>query len=174
MCRMIAGCRTVGLRYGIETTRMPWMASSDALRSQPAASERTEPVDGFERIVGAGRMESACGTEKRAHGPLVNSNQERGNVAHCAFYYSPDLCIAEGSNFPVTLFHSALRLSRSSAALAPRARSRALTIMSTAGSSCWCRRNDSRIILRIRLRWTPPPATRTATARPRRGQPVSF
>jgi hypothetical protein len=33
-------------------------------------------------------MESACGTEKWAHGPLVNSNQERGNVAHCAFYYS--------------------------------------------------------------------------------------
>src|SRR5947209_3992679 len=129
-------------------------------------------------------MESACGTEKRAHGPLVNSNQERGYVAHCAFYYSilnsdeprfqPDLCGAVGSNLPVTLFHSAPRLSRSSAPLAPRARSRTLTITSTAGNSCWCRRNDSRIILRNRLRWTPPPATRTATARPRRGHPSLF
>ena len=183
MCRVVAGsrggCCAVGLWYGIETTRMPWMASPDALRCQPAASERAEPVDSLERIVGTGRMESACGTEKRAHGPLVNSNQERGNVAHCAFYYSILILRGaatsrHGSNLPVTLFHSALRLSRSSAPVASRARSRMLTIMSTAGRSCWCRRNDSRIILRIRLRWTPPPATRTATARPRRGQPASF
>ena len=92
MCGVVAGgggaACAVGPRYGIETTRMPWMASSDALHCQPAASERAEPVDCLERIVGTGRMESACGTEKRAHGPLVNSNQERGNVAHCAFYCS--------------------------------------------------------------------------------------
>jgi hypothetical protein len=92
MCRVVAGgggvlC-AVGPRYWIETTRMPRMASSYAPQAQPAASERAEPVDCLERIVGTGRMESACGTEKRAHGPLVNSNQERGNVAHCAFYYS--------------------------------------------------------------------------------------
>ena len=80
----------------------------------------------------------------------------------------------DAGNLPGTLFHSALRLSRSSAPVASRARLRALTIRSTAGNSYWCRRNDSRIILRIRLRSTPPPAVRTATARPRRGQPLSF
>ena len=80
----------------------------------------------------------------------------------------------DASNLPVTLFQSAFRPSRSSAPVASRARLRALTIRSTAGNSYWCRRNDSRIILRIRLRSTPPPAVRTATARPRRGQPLSF
>src|ERR1700730_1749072 len=98
MCGMIADGRgrlsrghrsrgalyAVGERYGIESTRMPWMASSQALQGQPTAPEHAEPVDGLERIVGTGRMESACRTEKRAHGPLVNSNQERGDVAHCS------------------------------------------------------------------------------------------
>src|SRR5882757_2102930 len=92
MCRVVAcgrGARSAaGKRYGIETTRMPGMASSNASHSQPTAPERAESVDGLERIVGTGRMESTCGTEKRAHGPLVYSNQERGNVAHCAFYCS--------------------------------------------------------------------------------------
>jgi hypothetical protein len=64
------------------------MASSNALDSQPATSEQTEAIDGLERVVGTGRMESACGTEKRAYGPLVDSDQERGNVAHRAFFYS--------------------------------------------------------------------------------------
>ena len=39
-------------------------------------------------------------------------------------------------NLPDTLFHSALRLSRSSAPEAFRARSRKLTTRSTAGNSC--------------------------------------
>jgi hypothetical protein len=152
------------------------MASSDTLHAKPTAPEQTEPVDGLERVMGTGRIESACGTEKRAHGPLVNSNQERGNEAHGLFIYRSveDRVQLAGRLRPVTLFHRALRLSRSSAPVASRARCRALTIRSTAGSSCWCRRNDSRIILRIRFRCTPPPAVRTATARPRRGQPWSF
>jgi hypothetical protein len=172
MCRMIADGRgrhnrgrcsrgaqcVAGERHGIESTRMPGMASSQALHSQPTASEHTESVDGLERIVGTGRMESACGTEERAHGPLVDSNQERGNVAHCSF----------------TFFQSATRLACSSGRGASFARPRALTIRSTPGSSCWCSLNDSRMIRRMRLRSTPPPAVRTATARPRRGQPLSF
>src|ERR1700730_14293510 len=102
------------MRHGIETTLMPRMASSKALHSQPAAPEHAESVDGLERVVGTGRMESACGTEKRAHGPLVYANQERGNEAHSSFYFS----VEDASNLPVTLFHSALRLSRSSAPVA--------------------------------------------------------
>jgi hypothetical protein len=54
------------------------MASSKALQSQPTAAEQTEPVESLERIVGTGRMESASRTEERAHGPLVDSDQERG------------------------------------------------------------------------------------------------
>ena len=157
MCGMIAdgwGRRSrgavyvVGERHGIESTWMPWVASSQALHGQPTAPEHAESVDGLERIVGTGRMESASGTEERAHGPLVNSNQERGDVAHCSF----------------TFFQSATRLACNSAGGASFARPRALTIRSTPGSSCWCSLNDSQMIRRIRLRSTPPPAVRTATA----------
>src|ERR1700737_1373682 len=103
MCLMIADGRGrqsrgadcgVGERHGIESTRMPWVAASKTLHGQPTAPEYAEPVDGLERIVGTGRMESAGGTQERAHGPLVDSNQERGDVAHCSF----------------TFFHSATRL----------------------------------------------------------------
>jgi len=153
-----AALYAIGEWHGIESARMPWVASSQALHGQPTAPEDAESVDGFERIVGTGRMKSACGTEKRAHSPLVNSNQERGDVAHCSF----------------TFFQSATRLACSSGRGASFARPRALTIRSTPGSSCWCSLNDSRMIRRIRLRSTPPPAVRTATARPRRGQPLSF
>src|SRR4051794_10750493 len=92
MCRMITDSRAalpsagrsaecaIGQRHGIETTRMPRMASSQASHRQPTAAEQAEPVDRLERIVGTGRMESACGTEQWADGPLVYTNQESGNV----------------------------------------------------------------------------------------------
>src|SRR5882724_4378545 len=110
----------VGEWHWIESTRMPWVASSQALHGQPAAAEHAEPVDGLERIVGTGRMESASGTEERAHGPLVDSDQERGDVAHCSF----------------TFFQSVARLARSSVGGASLAWLRALTTRSTPGSSC--------------------------------------
>src|SRR3569833_2067468 len=92
MCRVVAcgrgGCRAQRLRYGIEATRMPRMASPNALHSQPTAPDRSESIECLEGVVGTGRMESACGTEKRAHGPLVDPNQECGDVAHGAFYFS--------------------------------------------------------------------------------------
>src|ERR1700738_1619750 len=110
MCRVIADGRAIGVRHGIETTRMPWVASPEALYCQPTAPEQAEPVDGFRSIVGTGRMETACGTEERAHGPLVYSDQERGNVAHCWF----------------TFFHSATRLACRSAGAASLAWLRAL------------------------------------------------
>lgn len=102
MCRMVAGSRGVGCavrpRYGIESTRMPRMASSNALHSEPTASEWTEPVDCLERIVGTRRMKSACGTEQRADGPLVNSNQERGYVAHS--FSSRTSALQTGQTYP--------------------------------------------------------------------------
>src|SRR6266702_441892 len=119
---------------------MPWVASSKSLHRQPTAPEYAESVDGFERIVGTGRMESACGTEERAHGPLVDSDQERGDVAHCSF----------------TFFQSATRLACSSGPGASLARLRALTIRSTPGSSCWCSLKDSRMLRLILLRPRPP------------------
>ena len=55
-------------------------------------------------------------------------------------------------------FHRVARLARSSRAGASRAWGLALTTRSTAGSSCWCRRKDSRTRRRRRLRATALPA----------------
>src|SRR4029077_14197360 len=91
---------------------------------EPRERERTAPHDPeaqhrLERIARAGRIEAAHGPQKRAHGPLVEADQERDEVAHC----SP------------TFFHSAARLSRSARGEASRARDRMLTTRSTAGIS---------------------------------------
>src|ERR1700757_1936646 len=102
MCGVIAIVRGGYLRtrhrHGIETARMPGMTPTESLQGQPAAAQDTESGYRFERIVGARGMESASRTEQRAHGPLVDSDQEREKVAHCS----------------VTFFHSSARLARSS------------------------------------------------------------
>ena len=74
----------------------------------------------------------------------------------------------------ITFVHSAVRLACSSAPGAPRAFGRALTTRSTAGRVCWCSRNDSRMMRRMRLRSTALPAVRTATAMPRRAPCLSL
>src|SRR5579863_420086 len=140
-------------RHGVESSRVPRMAAAEALHRQPAALEDAEAHHRLEGVVRTGRIEAATRPQQRAHGPLVDADQECDEGAHRA----------------ATSFHSASRLACSALPGAPLARGRALTTRSTAGISNWCRRNDSRMMRRIRLRATPPPATRTATASPRRG-----
>src|SRR5690606_23588699 len=57
---------------------------------------------------------------------------------------------------------------------ASRAPARALTTISTAGSSCWCWRKDSLINRLRRLRLTAPPMTRAAIDNPSRGAVPPF
>src|SRR5437016_3821819 len=142
-------------RHRIETARMPRVATAETFHRQPAAVQHAESLDRLQRVIRAGRVEAARRTEKRADDPLVEANQECDDGAHCS----------------VTFFHSAARLARSSEPGAARACGRALTTRSRAGISCWCRRKDSRTMRRMRLRSTAPPAARTATASPKRGQP---
>src|SRR5262249_60628328 len=110
------------------------------------------------RVRRAARVEAACRPEQRAHRPLVKTDQEAGELAHCS----------------LTFFHSAARLARSAEAAAVREAGRALTTRSTEGSSRWCRRKDSRTMRRKRLRATELPSTLTAIANPRRGVPTSL
>ena len=110
-------CATAG-GHGVETARMERMAAREALQRQEAAPQNAKAQHRFERVLRAARMEAARGAEQRAHGPLINTDAQGGELAHC----SP------------TFFHSAARLARSAAAGAARAAGRALTTRSTAGS----------------------------------------
>src|SRR4029077_15656129 len=134
------------------------MAAGEPREGKPAAAEHTKAQQRLECVLRAARVEAARGPEQRAHGPLIKTDQESDEGAHCS----------------LTFFHSAARLARSAGAVAAFEAGRALTTRSTAGSSRWCRRKDSRTRRRRRLRATAPPATFTATANPKRGAPALF
>src|SRR6185312_16519135 len=114
------------------------MTAADAANREPTAAQHPEPLDRLQRVLRARRMEAASRTDQRAHRPLVQPDQDLGNEAHCS----------------VTLSQRLSRLAVSSALRAPRARARALTTMSRAGSCLWRSRKLSRMSRRMRLRST--------------------
>ena len=123
----------------------------EALQREPAALERR-------RSAGPPRGRSASrrdrnGSADPAAGSRSTGRRGSGVLRGCA-------------HRAATSFHSASRLACSILPVAPLARGRALTTRSTAGISSWCRRNDSRMMRRMRLRATPPPAARTADREP--------
>src|ERR1700739_4408519 len=158
MCVMRAGDRAVSARHGIVPARVPRVTADEAFHRQPGTAECPELLDCLQSVVGARRIEAAARSQKRAHEALIETNQECDGAGHCS----------------VTFCHSATRFVRSSLPAASRARPRALTTRSTFGSSCWCNRNDSRMVRRIRLRSTELPAFLTETASPRRGPPMAL
>src|SRR5580692_6627783 len=141
--------------HGVYATRVPGMAAAQSSQGEPAAVKDTETMDRLEGVIRARRIKAALGTEQRAQGPLVHADQG----------------CDEGAHWTLTLSHNPSRLARSSAAVASLAPGRALTTMSTAGSSCWRSLKDSRIRRRMRLRGTEPPKGFEATASPRRAIP---
>src|ERR1700730_3204763 len=153
--RMCAEPRRGRRRHGVESARVPRVAARKAREREPAALQDAEAQHGLQRELRAGRIKAARRPQQRTDGPLIQADQEGCDVAHCS----------------LTFFHSAARLSRRAWPVASRARGRILTTRSTAGISSWCRRKDSRMMRRMRLRATAPPAARTATASPRRAAP---
>src|SRR5579883_1561618 len=150
--------RDAARRYRVEPAGMPGVAACYAPHAQPAATQQPEAADGLDRIVGARGLEAAARAEEGADGPLVAADQADGEEAHRS----------------ITCFQRAARLARSSGPGAPRAFGRALTTRSTNGRVCWCSRNDSRMMRRMRLRSTALPAVRTATAMPSRAPYLSL
>ena len=94
-----------GHRHGVEPARVPGMTTGEAPERERAATEHAKAQQRFQRVLRAARMETARGTEQRANGPLIQTDQERGDVAQCS----------------LTFFHSAARLSRPAVAEAARA-----------------------------------------------------
>src|SRR5437588_12729559 len=103
------------------------MAAREPYDREHASPHDAEAQHRFERVARARRIETAHRAEERAHGPLVEADQECDEVAHC----SP------------TFFQSAARLSRSACGEASRARGPRLTTTSTAGSQRPSRRKGS-------------------------------
>src|ERR1700731_2034900 len=153
--RMCAEPRRGRRWHGVESARVPRVAARKAREREPAALHDAEAQHRLQRVLRAGGIKTARRPQQRTDGPLIQADQEGCDVAHC----SP------------TFSHRAARLSRSAWPVASRARGRILTTRSTAGISRWCRRNDSRMMRRMRLTENAPPPPRTATASPRRGAP---
>src|SRR5262245_45663735 len=110
----------------------------------------------LDRLLGiarAARVETGIRSQHRADDVALQLDQTLEDDAHCL----------------LTARQCFSRLRTMAALSASRAPERALTTMSTAGSSCWCWRNDSRTRRLIRLRRTAPPMMRAAIASPRRG-----
>ena len=96
------------------------MTLAQAAQAEPAAPQRTVRVNGLERVVRAGGIETAAAPDERAQRALVGADQEPGDEPHCA----------------LTLLHNSSMPARSSLLGTSFARDRALTTISTAGSSC--------------------------------------
>jgi len=103
----------------IETAGMKGMAPAEPAQCEPAAAPHAMKLEGFERVIRAGGIETATAPEIRAQCELVKADQELGDDAHCC----------------LTLPQSSSMLARNSALVAPRERGRALTTTSTAGRS---------------------------------------
>src|SRR5207248_7920183 len=59
----------VRLWDGVETARMPGMAPADPPQSEPGAAPRAVQGQGFERVLGAARVEPTSGWQVHAHEP---------------------------------------------------------------------------------------------------------
>lgn len=128
------------------------MTTRDAPRAEPAAAQRAVTVHRLERVLRARWMKTAVRAEPGANNDLVAADQEVGKLAHTLMSLGQSFC----------------RLSRNCALVAVRTAARVPTTISNDGNDCCARRKDSRISRRTRLRSTALPATRAATARPRR------
>ncbi len=78
----VSRMRNIGGRHGIEATRMPGMAATQAPQREPAAVEDTEAPDRHEGVIRAGGMKAAFWTEQRAQRPLVEADQGCKEDAH--------------------------------------------------------------------------------------------
>src|SRR5882757_3994472 len=115
----------------------------------------------FDRCVGiAGTtgIKAAARAQHRAQDQLVRANGPHQELAHSSYHRC------------VMLFQCFSRLARKSVVRARLAASRADTMTSTGGKSCWFKRKDSRASRLIRLRATAVPKVRVAIAKPNRGQ----
>ena len=131
------------LRHGVISGRHQGVATADSPRREPAASRGAVTFDRFERIGGAGRIETAV----RPRSGLKNAPVQPGSgIRKCR--------IAPQSFITGRQVREYSRIAR------PRGRRARSRPRSTAGRLRRCIRNDSRTTRRIRLRATALPTAR--------------
>lgn len=130
----------------------PGMAPPDAPRRQPSATQQAVSAYRLDGVFGAGGVKTAIPTEPGAQQQLVAANQLDRDASHerAVRFNKVSMLVA---SWPLS--HSA-------------APGRAMTTMSTVGSSVPSLRNDSLTRRFIRLRCTAERETLRDTARPRR------
>lgn len=134
------------------------MAPQNSQGREANTCNRAVPLDGFASIARATGIETAARTQPRAEYIVIDGNEHDQDFAHDV----------------ITVCQWRAKLLVNVAFGAARAALRAFTTTSTAGSSDWCKRKDSRTTRLTRLRFTAAPIARTDTDKPRRGWPHSF
>ena len=129
------------------------MATQDAPRTEVDAARDAVSFERFLCVARAARIEATRRSEQWTECVAIEADERGQDAAHCR----------------ITARQCFSRLRAMAALSASRAPERALTTMSTAGSSCWCWRKDSRTRRLIRLRRTALPMMRAATDNPSRG-----
>lgn len=60
----------------------PWMARQNALAGKHAATHGTEPLDGLDGILGAGRRIATSTTEERAYSVTIKADGKDQQLSH--------------------------------------------------------------------------------------------
>jgi hypothetical protein len=63
-----------GDRHRVVAAGVPWMATCQTFRREPAAAERSESLHSLQSVMGARGMEAAARAQEGAHEPLINTN----------------------------------------------------------------------------------------------------
>ena len=137
----------------------PRMTPPNALYRQPASGQRAVAAQGVKRVFRTARREAAPPQRpeqdrlRRRNHPAINAHAENQDVlSHVHAFRSP-------TGFNNLAFRSVVKKSRSTWANPFPAMDGHPTSTRSTGpaNSCWCRRNDSRMSRRARLRTTAPP-----------------
>src|SRR5689334_4406075 len=93
-----------GARGRIEAARMKGMTPAEPAQREPAAAPHAVKLNGLERVIRAGGIETATAPQIGAQRNLIETDQELGDDTHCC----------------LTLPHSSSIPARNSALVAPR------------------------------------------------------
>src|SRR5258708_278510 len=103
---------------------MEWVTAQYAARAEVAALDYAEALDRGVRIARAARVEAAARPEQRADHQLIEADDAEKDFS-------------DAQHRERIAFQCLSRLARRSSSGALAAPSRALTVTSTAGNSCW-------------------------------------
>lgn len=70
------------IRYGVKTRCVKRVTARNPFQRQPAPARQAKTVNGFDRILRAGRLKTACRRQGGGHKALIKTDGNQGNVFH--------------------------------------------------------------------------------------------